>query len=72
MLIGPPGTGKTMTALILAHELHLPLNIVQIDQLVTKYMGETSAKLRQIFSLLQRDIGVYLFDEFDAIGGERS
>jgi len=39
---------------------------------VTKFMGETAAKLRQIFDLIQRENGVYLFDEFDAIGGERS
>jgi SpoVK/Ycf46/Vps4 family AAA+-type ATPase len=35
-------------------------------------MGETSAKLRQIFDMIQRETGIYLFDEFDAIGGERS
>lgn len=40
--------------------------------LVTKFMGETSAKLRQIFDLIQNEVGVYFFDEFDAIGGERS
>lgn len=72
MLVGPPGTGKTMTARIFAHELRLVLNTVQVDKLVTKFMGETSAKLRQIFDLMQEESGVYLFDEFDAIGGERS
>ena len=72
LLIGPPGTGKTMTAKVLAHELKLPLHTIQVDRLVTKFMGETAAKLRQIFDLIQRDVGVYLFDEFDAIGGERS
>jgi SpoVK/Ycf46/Vps4 family AAA+-type ATPase len=71
MLIGPPGTGKTMTARVLAHELRLPLHTIQVDRLVTKFMGETSAKLRQIFDLIQQKAGVYLFDEFDAIGGER-
>lgn len=71
MLVGPPGTGKTMTTRILAHELRLPLHTVQVDKLVTKFMGETSAKLRQIFDLIQQQPGVYLFDEFDAIGGER-
>lgn len=72
MLIGPPGTGKTMTAQVLAHELRLFLHTIQVDRLVTKFMGETSAKLRQIFDMIQREMGVYLFDEFDAIGGERS
>lgn len=72
LLIGPPGTGKTMTAKVLAYELHLPLYIIQVDKLVTKFMGETSAKLRQIFELIEKEHGVYLFDEFDAIGGERS
>jgi SpoVK/Ycf46/Vps4 family AAA+-type ATPase len=72
LLIGPPGTGKTMTAKVLAHELHTPLHTIQVDRLVTKFMGETSAKLRQIFDLMQEEHGVYLFDEFDAIGGERS
>jgi len=71
LLIGPPGTGKTLTARVLAHELRLSLHTVQVDRLVTKYMGETSAKLRQIFELIGRETAVYLFDEFDAIGGGR-
>lgn len=71
LLVGPPGTGKTMTARVLAHELRLPLHTIQVDKLVTKFMGETSAKLRQIFDLIQQEQGAYLFDEFDAIGGER-
>jgi SpoVK/Ycf46/Vps4 family AAA+-type ATPase len=72
LLVGAPGTGKTMTARVLAHELRLPLHTIQVDKLVTKFMGETSAKLRQIFDLIQDETGVYLFDEFDAIAGERS
>lgn len=72
LLSGAPGTGKTMTARVLASELKQPLHTVQMDRLVTKYMGETSAKLRQIFDNMQGMTGVYLFDEFDAIGGERS
>lgn len=72
LLSGPPGTGKTLTARVLAHELRLPLHTIQVDKLVTKFMGETSAKLRQIFDLIRDERGVYLFDEFDAIGGERS
>ncbi len=72
LLIGSPGTGKTLSAKVLAHDLRLPLYIIQVDRLVTKFMGETSAKLRQIFDLIRQQHGVYLFDEFDAIGGERS
>lgn len=72
LLAGPPGTGKTMSAHILAHELRLPLYTVQVDRLVTKFMGETSAKLRQIFDIMGHKQGVYLFDEFDAIGADRS
>ena len=72
LLIGPPGTGKTMTARVLAHELRLPLHTVQVDKMVTKFMGETSAKLRQVFDLIEQETGIYLFDEFDAIGAERT
>lgn len=68
---GHPGTGKTMTASIIANELHLPIYVILMDKLVTKYMGETSAKLRQIFDYIEEQPAVYLFDEFDAIGGQR-
>jgi len=71
LLTGPPGTGKTMTASIIAKQLDLPFYTILTDKLVTKYMGETSAKLRQIFDLIFRQQGIYLFDEFDAIGTER-
>ncbi len=71
LLSGPPGTGKTMTASILANELQLPLYTILMDKMVTKFMGETSAKLRQIFDIIQDRQGVYLFDEFDAIGTNR-
>jgi SpoVK/Ycf46/Vps4 family AAA+-type ATPase len=71
LLEGAPGTGKTLTASIIASELRLPLFTVQIDKLVTKYMGETSAKLRQVFDSIESMTGVYLFDEFDAIGADR-
>lgn len=72
LLIGPPGTGKTMTARVLACELHVRLLTIQVHKLVTKFMGETSAQLRKIFDLIASEPGVYLFDEFDAIGGERT
>ena len=71
LLSGAPGTGKTMTASIIANELHLPIYVILMDKIVTKYMGETSAKLRQIFDFIEECPAVYLFDEFDAIGGQR-
>jgi SpoVK/Ycf46/Vps4 family AAA+-type ATPase len=72
MLCGPPGTGKTMTAAIIAGELGLPLCTILLDKLVTKFMGETGAKLRQVFDAIAQRTGVFLFDEFDAIGAERN
>ncbi|MBS2010550.1 MAG: ATP-binding protein [Cyanobacteria bacterium SZAS TMP-1] len=72
LLIGPPGTGKTMTAAALAGELQMPLFTILLDGLLTKYMGETAAKLRLIFDTIEKTKGVYLFDEFDAIGGKRT
>ncbi|MBR3017111.1 MAG: ATP-binding protein [Clostridia bacterium] len=72
LLEGNPGTGKTMSASIIAAELGLPLFTVQVDKMVTKFMGETSIRLRQIFESMSTTTGVYLFDEFDAIGADRS
>jgi SpoVK/Ycf46/Vps4 family AAA+-type ATPase len=72
LLIGPPGTGKTLTASALAGELHLPLFLIRLDGLITKFMGETAAKLRLVFDALSETRGVYLFDEVDALGGERA
>ncbi len=71
LLIGLPGTGKTMTAAVLAGELGLPLFTIQLDGLITKFLGETAAKLRLIFDTITQTRAVYLFDEFDALGGER-
>lgn len=71
LLMGPPGNGKTMTGSVLAGELGLPLFQVRLDGLITKYMGETAAKLRQIFDATSQTRGVYFFDEFDAIGSQR-
>lgn len=72
LIEGQPGTGKTFTASVIASELGLPLFTVQMDKLVSKFMGETSSKLRQIFDSVENTIGVYLFDEFDAIGANRN
>jgi AAA+ family ATPase len=71
-MTGPPGTGKTSTARVVAGELGLPLFTVRLDALMTKYMGETAAKLRLVFDQLSDVRGVYLFDEVDALAAERS
>lgn len=72
LLAGEPGTGKTMTASVIAYEIGVPLYTIQIHHLISKYMGETSVKLKSIFDQIKEYRGVYLFDEFDAIGADRS
>jgi SpoVK/Ycf46/Vps4 family AAA+-type ATPase len=72
LLVGPPGTGKTMTAKALAGEMHLPIFSIQLDRLLTKYLGETAAKLRLVFDHVKQTRGIYFFDEFDAIGSKRN
>jgi SpoVK/Ycf46/Vps4 family AAA+-type ATPase len=71
LFVGPPGSGKTMSAEALAGELRLPLFVIRLESLITRFMGETAAKLRLVFDETARHRGVYLFDEFDAVGGNR-
>jgi SpoVK/Ycf46/Vps4 family AAA+-type ATPase len=71
LLLGPPGSGKTMTAEAIAGELRLPLFVIRLETLITRFMGETAAKLRLVFDETAKRRGVYLFDEFDAVGGKR-
>lgn len=68
---GPSGTGKTMTASVIANETGLPLYVVQLEKIVSRFLGTTSAKLAELFETIETYPGVYLFDEFDAIGTER-
>ena len=72
LLLGPPGSGKTMTAAALAGELRVPLFTVVFDSLISKFMGETASKLRIVFDAMVGTRGVYFFDEFDAIGARRA
>ncbi|HFF4991161.1 TPA: AAA family ATPase, partial [Acinetobacter baumannii] len=72
LFVGAPGTGKTLTANILASELKLPLYKVVLESLISKFMGDTANKLRNIFDFMKDNIGIYLFDEFDAIGSQRN
>ena len=71
LLVGPPGSGKTMTASALAGELQLPLFTTLYDSLIGKFMGETAGRLKLIFDAMTITRGVYFFDEFDAIGSQR-
>lgn len=72
LLKGPPGCGKTMTAQAIAGELGLPVFIVRLDGLISKFMGESISKLKVIFDAMPDHRGVYLFDEFDSIGSHRN
>ncbi|MEL7043186.1 MAG: ATP-binding protein [Pseudomonadota bacterium] len=72
LFVGPPGAGKTLTAEALAGELHLPFYIIRLDSMITRFMGETAAKLRLIFNETLKRRAVYFFDEFDAVGGKRT
>jgi len=71
LLSGPPGTGKTMTAAAVAGTLKMPLYTISLDGVITKFMGETAAKLRLIFDAMQDAPGVYFFDEVDALAASR-
>ena len=70
LLIGPPGSGKTMTASALAGELTLPLFTVVFESLITRFMGETASKLRLVFDAMLQTRGVYFFDELMRSGPE--
>tara|TARA_R110002073_G_scaffold247619_3_gene410520 strand:+ start:6146 stop:7123 length:978 start_codon:yes stop_codon:yes gene_type:complete len=71
LLTGPPGCGKTMTAKVLSNELGIPLFVIRLDGLISRYMGESIAKLRLVFDTMKEFRAVYLFDEFDSIGTTR-
>ncbi|MCP4379584.1 MAG: ATP-binding protein [bacterium] len=72
LFCGPPGCGKTLTTEVLASELGLPLAIVRIDSVISSFLGETAANLRQVFDFISTVPMVVLFDEFDAMAKERS
>jgi len=69
---GPSGTGKTMAAEVLAHELHLDLYRIDLSQVVSKYIGETEKNLSRVFDAAEEGGAVLLFDEADALFGRRT
>jgi ATP-dependent 26S proteasome regulatory subunit len=72
LFAGPPGTGKTMAAEVIASELGLDLYKIDLSTIVSKYIGETEKNLERIFSEAQSSNSILFFDEADAIFGKRS
>jgi SpoVK/Ycf46/Vps4 family AAA+-type ATPase len=72
LFYGPSGTGKTMSAGIVARELGLDLYKIDLSVIVSKYIGETEKHLSQIFREARSSNAILFFDEADAIFGKRS
>jgi len=72
LFAGASGTGKTMAAEVLAHDLQLDLYRIDLSAVVSKYIGETEKNLRRIFDAAEEGGAILLFDEADALFGKRS
>jgi ATPase family associated with various cellular activities (AAA) len=72
LFCGPPGTGKTMAAEVIACDLQLDLYRIDLSQVVSKYIGETEKNLHRIFAAAENSNGILFFDEADALFGKRS
>ena len=68
---GPPGTGKTMAAQVIANDLHMELYKIDVSQLIDKYVGETEKNIRRVFEQAGKSNSVLFFDEADAIFNKR-
>ncbi len=69
---GPPGTGKTMAAAVLARELGMEIFQVDLSQIIDKYIGETEKKMARIFDEAGRGQAILLFDEADSVFAKRT
>jgi hypothetical protein len=69
---GPPGTGKTMAAEVIAHDLQVDLYKVDLSGVVSKYVGETEKNLSRIFQAAETSNAILFFDEADALFGKRT
>ena len=72
LFAGPPGTGKTMAAEVIAAELGLPLFRIDLSQVVNKYIGETEKNLRRLFDAAESSDVILFFDEADSLFGKRT
>ncbi|WP_341878091.1 ATP-binding protein [Defluviitalea saccharophila] len=72
MFAGPPGTGKTMAAQVIAKEVNMEIYKIDLSQVVSKYIGETEKNLKEIFDEAKNSNTILFFDETDAILGKRS
>jgi SpoVK/Ycf46/Vps4 family AAA+-type ATPase len=72
ILAGPPGTGKTMVAQLLAHDLGYDLYRIDLSQIVNKYIGETEKNLAKIFEQAEQSHAVLFFDEADSLFAKRT
>ncbi|MFD2331964.1 ATP-binding protein [Cohnella sp. GCM10020058] len=72
LLAGPPGTGKTMSAEIVAGELGLEMYRIDLSRIVSKYIGETEQRLRELFAEAEQSGAILFFDEGDALFGKRT
>jgi SpoVK/Ycf46/Vps4 family AAA+-type ATPase len=72
LFAGPPGTGKTMAAEVIARELRLDLYKIDLSSVVSKYIGETEKNLERIFDEAAASNAILFFDEADALFGKRS
>jgi hypothetical protein len=72
LFTGDPGTGKTMAAQVLAHELGLDLFRVDLSRVMSKYIGETEKNLSQLFDEARASGAILFFDEADALFGKRT
>jgi ATP-dependent 26S proteasome regulatory subunit len=71
LLSGPPGTGKTMAAEVIANRLELDLYVIDLSRVVSKYVGETEERLEKVFTAAEQTNAILLFNEADALFGKR-
>lgn len=72
LFVGPSGTGKTLSAEVLAHSLGVDLLVIDLSRVVSKWIGETEKNLAAVFEAAERAQAALFFDEADALFGKRT